>query len=146
MPSPGNVMGMSARGQTVTRTGTAVSPANASAQMRFIDLSVSGNVSHLVQSAPTNGTFSDEFAWLTGAGPSSSYYVRVTPTSGSFSSSSGVNTWLQLGATLTWARNRTSDTPGTTTVVATVEIAGDPAGAIILASFTLTLNATVLSP
>lgn len=146
MPSPGNVMGMSARGQNVTRAGTAISPANASAQMRFATITTSGNDSYVVQSAPTSGIFSDEFEWLTGAGAPGHYYVRVTETSGTFSSGSATGTWLSLDATRTWARNRTSDTPGTTSVTATVEIAADSAGARILASFTVTLNATVLSP
>lgn len=141
----GPAMGMSAQGVGFTQGGAAVTPANAIAQFRFIDLVVSGNTRPTVQSAPTSGVFVDRFEWCTGAGPHTSYYVRVTPTSGSFSGGDATGSWLQLNATRTWARNRTSDTPGTTSVTATVEIAADPAGAIILASFSVTLNATVVS-
>jgi len=129
------VMGQSAFGQNVTLTGTAFSPANASASFRML-------AAGMAQSAPTSGTFSDEFRWLTGSGEGF-YWVRAIIVSGTFTAGTA-GSWLQLNTTRTWSRNRTSDVAGTTTVVATLEIALDSAGALIVASFTLTLNAEVI--
>lgn len=138
MPSPGNVMGMSADGVGFTQSGQAVSPANALASFRFL-------TDGFVESAPTNNVFAQQFRWLTGAGTPGQYYVSVTPTSGSFSSSAaGSGVLIDLSATRTWARNRTNDAAGTTRVTATVNIYGDSAGARLLASFVVILNATVV--
>lgn len=128
-------LGQSAGAVGVVQNGIAVSPANASAQYRLL---TTGEA----QSAPTSGVFSDVGRWLTGCGPPDGYWVRMTPTSGTFSS--GSTAIQQLNATRTWARNRTSDVAGTTSVTATCEIATDAAMAQIIASFTVTLNATVV--
>lgn len=119
--------------QNVTRSGTAVSPANATASFRM-------NSSGVAQSAPTSGTYADEFTWLT-EGANSDFESRMTTVSGSLTSGTAA-TWEALSTTRTWSRNRTSDVAGTTTYVGTLEIRR-VSDSVVVASCTITLNATV---
>jgi hypothetical protein len=63
------------------------------------------------------------------------YWIRVTATVGTFTSSSGAG-WLQLSSTRTWAEQTVA--PGTEQTTFTVEIATDSGGSNIV--FTLTGN------
>jgi hypothetical protein len=77
--------------------------------------------------------------WLNGSSDGSGYEIRVTPTSGTFSSGT-VNTWLSLASNRNWSVVRT--TFGTKSCTATVEIRN--AGSLeVLATATYTLSATV---
>ena len=76
------------------------------------------------------------------AGVGVGYWVRVTLTSGTFSSSAGSG-WLQLSTTRHWTRNRPTSGIGTTSCTCTVEIATDSGGASIVTSGSFTLRATL---
>lgn len=128
-------LGQSAHVQGVTRNGFALSPANASAQFRM-------NTNGFAESAPTSGTFSNEFRWFTGCGTNAQYWCRMTVVSGTFSAGT-TGTWLVLSTSRTWSRTRTSDVPGTDTAVGTLEIALDSGGTRIIGSGTITLSAQV---
>lgn len=121
----------------VIRGGTALSPATALAQIR---LNTNGNC----ESAPTNGVFVTEFVWLTGINPPSGYECRATLTSGTFTGGIA-GSWLSLGSTQTWSRNRSDDAVGTTSCTFTLEIRS-ASTLTILASASMTMNATVNSP
>lgn len=123
----------------VSQTGIAVTPANAIAQARW---NTDGNC----ETAPTSGIFSVDHVWRTDpVRPSSEFEIELTPTSGSFSSSAaGSGVYVNLGSTQTWARNRTSDTPGSTAVSGTYTIRHAPTG-LVVASGTFSLTATVVS-
>lgn len=128
-----------AAGGALTRVGTAVSPANASAQLRF-------NTSGIAETAPTNGVFSTEFTWKTDlTRAASEYEVECTPTSGSFSTSAaGSGVYVGLGSSRTWVRNRTTDGAGSTAVSGTFSIRHVASGAIVATgTFSLTAQVTV---
>lgn len=73
----------------------------------------------LTNAGVCNSTGETSQNWLL-SGAAADYQVRVSPTSGSFSSGNSVNVWHGLGTSRFWTRNRT--TIGINTTVATVEI------------------------
>lgn len=126
-----------AAGGAITQTGVAVTPANASAQLRF---STNGDV----ETAPTSGIFALEYTWRTDlVRPTSAYEVELTPTSGSFSSAAaGSGVFIDLSATRTWARNRSDDTAGSDVCSGTFSIRHVASG-LVVANGTFNLTATV---
>jgi hypothetical protein len=89
----------------------------------------------------TSGTL-DSYNWLTPTTGSTSYYVRATPTSGTFSSGT-TGTWLALTSNRTWITEFTSNSPGSKSTTADIEIATDSAGTNVVVSASITLTAEV---
>jgi hypothetical protein len=87
-------------------------------------------------------TYTSEYTWLTAGDSSSNYWVRWTNTSGTLSSGTA-GSWLQLSSTREFSVEYTTDADGSKTCTGTLEIAADAAGATILATATITLNAVV---
>lgn len=135
MLQPGVTPPYAANGQAVDRTGLATSPANATASFRM-------NSSGVAESAPTSGTFSTEFTWKAPWATAGDYEVKMDPTSGSFTSGT-TGTYQALSSSRTWTKTRTNDADGTDTVVATCTIR-HAASQLVVATFTVTLNATVV--
>jgi hypothetical protein len=119
--------------QDDTKTGTALTPADASA---FFRLNSDGNA----EDAPTSGTFTVRFAWLVSR-TNADFECRMTATTGTFGSGS-VGTWVALSTSRTWGKTRTNNAVGTDTVIGTLEIRA-AVSQIVLASCTITLNAEV---
>lgn len=71
------------------------------------------------------------YNWITPTSNAGNYYVRVTPTSGDFSSSSGTGTWLATSANRFWRVDFTGSF-GQKSCTFTVEIATDAAGTNIV--------------
>lgn len=71
-------------------------------------------------------------------GIGTSYWVRATATSGSFSGGT-TDTWLALSSNRAW--NRTTAAFGVQTVVATFDISSDSGGSVIVATGSITLTA-----
>ena len=85
------------------------------------------------------GTQIIDSQWLVNSTTGSNYEIRVTPTSGTFSSGT-TGSWLALSSDRTWAVNRAS--LGTKTCIATVEI-GLVGTSTALDTATITISATV---
>lgn len=124
----------SAHMEAATCNGVAISPANALGRFR---MSSDGDAYR----GDTAGVFTSIFTWLTGLGAASDYEVRWTTVSGTLTGGTD-GAWESLGTTRNWTRNRTSDTPGTTTVVGTVEIR-NASTLVVLASATITIQGIV---
>jgi hypothetical protein len=91
---------------------------------------------------PSSGQISMSQFYGTTGRTYANYWVRVTPTSGTFGPpGSATGTWLSLASPLGWFRSRAS--VGTSSVTFTLEIASDSAGTNILATATPTMLATV---
>lgn len=105
-----------------------------------VTFSVNSNGTVLV-TGDTSGTL-DSYNWLTPTTGSTSYYVRATPTSGTFSSGT-TGTWLALTSNRTWITEFTSNSPGSKSTTADIEIATDSAGANVVVSASVTLTAEV---
>lgn len=98
----------------------------------------------------TNGTVAveasnagqiDLYDWITPKPPAATYYIRVSPTSGSFSAGASINTWLATTTNRIWVR----DDGGSSEVVNfTAELATDSGGTNIVASASIELRATIL--
>lgn len=116
-----------------TITDTVLSPTDADAGYL---LSSTGQAVELRGAGTTN--ISNEWLRL---GSASAFDARATVLSGTLSSGTA-GSWLNLGTTRDWHRNRTSDAVGTTSCQILVEIR-DAASLTVLASATITLNATV---
>jgi hypothetical protein len=86
------------------------------------------------------GSGQSSYSWLL-SGTASQYEIRMTTTSGTFSSGT-TGSWLSLGTTRTWTRQRTS--VGISTVTATVEIR-DATSLVVLDTATITITAEVIA-
>lgn len=98
----------------------------------------------------TNGTVAVEtsnagqialYDWITPKPPTATYYIRVSPTSGSFSSGASTNTWLATTSNRIWVRD---DGGSSQSVTFTAQLATDSGGANIVASATITMTASIL--
>jgi hypothetical protein len=117
----------------------------------YIDFAFSPNdagVSFTVKSNGTVEVFADNsgvlasYNWLTPTTGSTTYYVRATLLSGTFTSGT-TGTWLALTSNRTWYTAYTSDSPGNKMTSATIAIATDSAGTNIVVSSTVGLEAYV---
>lgn len=82
------------------------------------------------------------YNWITPTTGSTTYYVRASPTLGTFSTGTP-NTWLALTSNRSWSVTYTSNTPGNKMTSATFEIASDAAGTNIVVSAEIGLEAFV---
>ena len=91
----------------------------------------------------TNSFGPSGFSWFSPnlVGVGGGYWIRVTVNSGATPSGSSTGAWLALTSTRTWSLARTS--PGTTIADLTVEIATDAAGASVVLTFGVTMQAVV---
>jgi hypothetical protein len=80
------------------------------------------------------------YDWTTPTPPAATYYVRLAPTSGSFSGSTA-NVWLALSSDQSWFVGQSGF--GTNSASGTLAIATDSGGTNIVASATITLTAQV---
>lgn len=120
--------------EPVSQAGAAVTPSNASAQLR---MSADGKV----YTAPTSGVFVEKFTWLTGSGDADDYEAFIEVTSGSLTGGT-VGSWFSLGTGTTTGLVNSSDTPGQITAGGNLKIrrASDE---VVLAESTFGLSATV---
>lgn len=86
--------------------------------------------------------FGSTGSWETGTGTGADYWIRWTTTSGALTTGTA-GSWLQLSTSRVFGKTRTLNGAGTDSVTGTVEIATDAAGANIIATGSITLNATV---
>ena len=90
------------------------------------------------------GTFNSgvlaNYNWITPTAGSTSYFVRLAPSSGSFSGAT-TNVWLATTSDRAWFVNQTS--VGLSAATGTLAIATDSGGTNIVASATITLRAEV---
>jgi len=77
--------------------------------------------------------YSANWASPTTAGIGSSYWVRVTPTAGAFTSGTS-GTWVSLSSGQAWSKNTTGS--GTSTVTYTLEISSSSSGTPVLVTKT----------
>jgi hypothetical protein len=124
-------------GANVSQSGIAITPANASASLRW---TAAGEC----EGAPTSGTFASKHTWRTDlVRPASDYEIQLTNTVGTFSTSAaGSGVFINLGSTRTWTRTRTSDVVGSDTVSGTFSIRHASSG-LVVASGTFSMTATV---
>ena len=109
----------------------AISPGTASAT-----LTLNSNGSLAVTTA-NSGTLAS-YNWITPTTGSTSYFVRLTVTSGAFGGSA-TGSWIAVGQAWSVIRNSL----GTTSADGTLAIASDAAGTNIVASASITLTAQV---
>lgn len=123
-----------------TSTDIATSPTNAECSWRF---NADGTVDLL---RVNSGNTLNQQQWYrpTGGTPGSGYWIRMTPTAGTFNVGDLTGTWLQLNAARSWGRLRTSDAAGTDTATGTVEIATDSGGVNIVTSGSYTARGQVI--
>lgn len=135
-------MGMSeGHGATLTNatyTNINPSPTNSSG---FVKLDSDGSLYKNAAIGANGLPEAVDYVWRTGTGPSSAYEARATETSGTVDSGT-VGSWVSLGSDQTWAKNRTSDAPGTNTCTITLEIR-DAVTLVVYASASITLTAEV---
>ena len=108
-----------------------ISPATAE-----VVLTVNANGS-LAVTTNNSGTLAS-YDWITPTAGSTSYYVRLTVTSGSFGGSA-TGSWIAVGQSWNVARGSL----GTTSASGTLAIASDAAGTNIVVSASITLVAQV---
>lgn len=98
----------------------------------------------------TNGTVAvegsnvgqiDFYDWVNPKPPAATYYIRVSPTSGSFSSGAAVNTWLATTSNRIWIID---DGGSFRSVTFTAQLATDSGGLNIVASASVQMTATIL--
>lgn len=82
------------------------------------------------------------YNWITPTTGSTTYYVRATLTSGTFTSGT-TGTWLALTSNRSWRTAYTSNSPGNKKTTATFEIATDSAGTNVVVSASISLEAYV---
>jgi hypothetical protein len=82
------------------------------------------------------------YNWLTPTTGSTTYYVRATLTSGTFTSGT-TGTWLALTSNHSWRTAYTFNTPGNKMTTATFEIATDSGGTNVVVSASISLEAFV---
>jgi hypothetical protein len=114
---------------------TALSPTDAR-----VVFSVNSNGTVLA-TGDTTGTLAS-YNWLTPTTGSTTYYVRATLTSGTFSSGT-TGTWLALTSNRSWVTLFTSNSPGNKMTTATFEIATDSGGTNVVVSASISLEAFV---
>ena len=85
----------------------------------------------------------DSYNWITPTTGSTTYFVRATLNSGSLSSSSGTGTWLALTSDRNWAVQKLENSTGSQTANLTIAISSNSSGTNIVASATISLEATV---
>ncbi len=85
----------------------------------------------------------DSYNWITPTTGSTTYFVRATPTSGSFNSGDTTGVWLALTSDRVWALQQNEFQSGFQTVDATFAIATDSGGANVVASASVTLQTEV---
>ena len=115
----------------------------------YLDFAISpfdAQVTLTVESSGTLdvGTFNSgvltSYDWITPKPPSATYYIRLVPTSGSFSGSI-TNVWLALSSTVSWFVNQSGF--GTNSASGTLAIATDSGGTNIVASASIIMTAQV---
>ncbi len=98
----------------------------------------------------TNGTVAvegtnfgqiDLYDWITPKPPAATYYIRVSPTSGGFSSGAAINTWLATTSNRAWVLD---DGGSSQSVTFTAQLATDSGGTNVVASASIQLIATIL--
>ena len=82
------------------------------------------------------------YNWITPTTGSTTYYVRATLTSGTFTSGT-TGSWLALSSNRSWNTSYTSNSPGNKMTTATFEIATDSAGTNVVVSASISLEAYV---
>lgn len=113
----------------------AISPTDASTTL---NINSDGTV---VATGANTGTLAS-YNWITPTTGSTTYYVRATLTSGTFTSGT-TGTWLALSSNRSWNTAYTSDTPGNKATTATFEIATDSGGTNVVVSASISLEAIV---
>jgi hypothetical protein len=123
-----------------TWTDQAATPANAGVDF---SLESDGDIT-VAETDDTGGVAVDQGDWLSPKTGMSGFDVRCTVSSGALTSGATCDgvTWLNLGTTRTWSRNRVSDTPGTNSAVILLEIRRTSTG-VTVDSATITLEAAV---
>lgn len=114
-----------------TLTKTAIDPGDASVNMVFKTDGTTSTTGVQGSITPAN--------WLNGSSLGSNYDIRVTPTSGTFTSGT-TGAWLNLGTQRSWTVSQT--VPDTKSCTATVEIR-NASSLVVLDTATFTLSATV---
>lgn len=117
----------------------------------YLDTALSPTDARVVFSINSNGTVLAtgdtagtlaSYNWITPTTGSTTYYVRATLTSGTFTSGT-TGTWLALSSNRSWTTGFTSNSPGSKTTTATFEIATDSGGTNVVVSASVTLEAIV---
>jgi hypothetical protein len=117
----------------------------------YLDTALSPTDARVVFSVNSNGTVLAtgdtagtlaSYNWLTPTTGSTTYYVRATLTSGTFSSGT-TGTWLALTSNRSWVTLFTSNSPGNKMTTATFEIATDSGGTNVVVSASISLEAFV---
>lgn len=120
---------------TDTYLDSALSPTDASTTL---NINSNGTV---VATGANTGTLAS-YNWITPTTGSTTYYVRATLTSGTFTSGT-TGTWLALSSNRSWNTSYISDTPGNKVTTATFEIATDSGGTNVVVSASISLEAIV---
>jgi hypothetical protein len=117
----------------------------------YLDTALSPTDARVVFSVNSNGTVLAtgdtagtlaSYNWITPTTGSTTYYVRATLTSGTFSSGT-TGTWLALTSNRSWVTLFTSNSPGNKMTTATFEIATDSGGTNVVVSASISLEAFV---
>ena len=132
-------------GGLVLFTTTGGPPNSTGPTPEFTSINVNNNGS-LASAKSASGSFvgtqwSGTWTPITGT-PGNSFFVKVVPTSGAFTSGDLVNTVLALTVDRNWRITQTGS--GTSSVTCNIQIFADAAGTSLLAQLTgLTVTATV---
>lgn len=118
-----------------TYLDSALSPTDAG-----VTLNINSNGTVVVTSLNL-GTLAS-YNWITPTTGSTTYYVRATLTSGTFTSGT-TGSWLALSSNRSWNTSYTSNSPGNKMTTATFEIATDSAGTNVVVSASISLEAFV---
>lgn len=111
----------------------------------YVDNALSPNDASVTYTINSNGTVTTNlgsYNWITPTTGSTTYYVRATLTSGTFTTGT-TGTWLALSSNRSWNTSYTSNTPGSKVTTATFEIATDSGGTNVVVSASVTLEAIV---
>ena len=117
----------------------------------YLDTALSPTDARVVFSVNSNGTVLAtgdtagtlaSYNWITPTTGSTTYYVRATLTSGTFSSGT-TGTWLALTSNQSWVTLFTSNSPGNKMTTATFELATDSGGTNVVVSASISLEAFV---
>lgn len=114
----------------------------------YTDFAIDPDTANVLFEVNSNGTVNistnyngnTSYDWITPKPPGATHYIRVQTTSGTFSSSSTLNSWVAISSF--WSGDVVRDTLGSKLVTFTVEIATDSGGSNVVATASVSLQAT----
>jgi hypothetical protein len=133
------LMGFDSSGGVVIKNDSGFAFWTAHAVTATVTVNTDGSITWTKTAGAAWGPTPNQYPWFdpVGGTPGNSYWVRATPTSGTWSSGT-TGSWLALSSARTWTVSCSSG--ASKDIVCTFEIASDAAGATIVGSASFHAN------